>query len=63
MRTEDKNKNDSTLLGLNNLYVVIDIMNAKAIRQYCGKCSDAKNKPFAEIKPRQSHDDLLEFEF
>ena len=22
MRTEDKNKNDSTLLGLNNLYVV-----------------------------------------
>ena len=37
----------------------IDKINANAIRQYCGKCSDAKNKPVAEIKPRQ----LLEFDY
>jgi hypothetical protein len=40
----------------------IDKMNANAIRKYCGKCSDSKTKPVAEIKPRQSHDDLLELD-
>jgi hypothetical protein len=41
----------------------IDKLNANAIKQYCGKCSDAKNKPVSEIKPIQSHDDLLEFDY
>jgi hypothetical protein len=41
----------------------IDKRNANAIRKYCGKCSDSKNKPVAEIKPRQSHDDLVEFDY
>ena len=41
----------------------IDKMNANAIRQYSGKCSDAQNKPVAEIRPRQNHDDLLAFDY
>lgn len=41
----------------------IEIMNAKAIRQYCGKCPDANKKNIAEIKPKQNHDDLLDFDF
>lgn len=41
----------------------IDKINGNAVRQYCGKCSDSKNKPVAEIKPRQKHDDLLEFDY
>ena len=46
-----------------DLNYYIDKMNAIAIQSYCGKCPDAKNKPVAEIKPRQNHDDLLEFDY
>ncbi len=55
-------ENDCTWFLVDFNYFV-DKMNAKAIRKYCAKCSDAKNKPVAEIKPRQSHDDLLEFDY
>jgi hypothetical protein len=41
----------------------IDKMNANAVKKYCVKCSDAKNRPVAEIKPRQNHDDLLELDY
>ena len=58
----DCTKNDCKWM-LVDLDYFIDKMNANAIRQYCGKCSDAKNKPVAEIKPRQSLDDLLEFDY
>ena len=41
----------------------IDKMNARAVQDYCGKCNDTKKKPNAEINPKSSLDDLLEFEF
>ena len=38
-------------------------MNAKAIRQYCGKCSDANNKPVAENDRKSDRYDLVDFDF
>ena len=58
----DCTKNDCKWM-LVDLDYFIDKMNANAIKQYCGKCSDDKNKPVDEIIRRQSHDDLLEFDY
>jgi hypothetical protein len=41
----------------------IDKMNAKAVRQYCGKCDNTYKKSVSETKPRQSQNDLLEFDY
>jgi hypothetical protein len=41
----------------------IDIMNAKAVRQYCGKYDNTNNKPVAESNHKLNPNDLLEFEF
>jgi hypothetical protein len=41
----------------------IDKMNANAVKKYCGKCDNTHKKSVSETKPRQSQNDLLEFDY
>jgi hypothetical protein len=54
---------NSTNWILIDLNFFIDEMNSKAIKSYCGKCTNTYNKSVVDSNHRRRIDDLLEFDF